>query len=1305
MGYVNERSSFLNKNHREVCKFETPTDSDFITLRNALASTVEAITRELSAQRHAHHRTQLQFLQEYLGIQDKPEDDLMELEDTCLPGSCTWFTSKAMFREWRDGVLRASHQDSKGCDSFKAMWLHANPGAGKSVLSSQVIDHLENLNLDCSYYFFAAEDRAKSSLSGLLRSLAYQMALFNSGVRQKLLTMRDGGLLFDKDDEKWIWRKIFLAGVFRCAFDQPQYWVIDALDECKDCDALFPMLAKIERQLPLRILMTSRPSREFKNKLMLLGDGLFEDQILLEDTYNSIKRFIQEGPRSQALGFQDGDTRRELIAKILQKSEGCFLWVDLVMAELEKHAYSAEAVERILEEVPPGMDRLYMRTLEGLSNNPSGDGRNVSKAILNVVVCAIRPLAVPELENVLKIDLDITIFEHTIKSSCGNLIYIDKTKRVCMVHQTARDFLLNKELDSEFAIRSADAHRRLSSVCLQYLKGREMWPLRTREQSGFSASRIAKRSPFADYACTYFSDHVRRSHSDDDHLVGLVHTFLTKNGFSWVEHIAHGGKLDPLVRASQNLRGYLQARAKYKPLLDEKTQRIQQWSIDLTRLVAKFGKNLIRCPSSIYGLIPPLAAPESAVASQYRDPRGIQVCGLSRKEWDDRLCSVSYHGKTATTVACEASNFAVGLQNGAVFVYDHTTFQELKVLQHFECVKILHYNLTGEFLACAGVRKIRMWNVSDGIEVWSQSALDEPLALTFVEQDRHLMAITRRNILVLRDAMNGEVLSRRARENASKDENRLFRGGEITCASFSLDSDMLATVYRGQPITLSDLEHDDYIGCCENDITLEFNAESSIVPVVALVFNPNSEINLLAAAYMDGALALFDPAEQLLKAKVDDAEASKLASSPDGRTLGVGSISGIIMLYEFESLRLLYRIIHSSYFVLRTFAFSSDGQRLVDIRGSQCNVWEPPVLMRSDPGDMDSVSDALFLSPTDALGSDSEDVTEITSILCLPYGGAIICGMDDGSVSLYSTATGSKIRDIYRHASGHWIIDMAWDPNFNVLASVDASSGVTVKKFRGCDAREVESDLLGARLEHPVKQLLFGARGLHLLVATTETITILELQGNRTQRSFPAGSLSRWANNPSNSEQVISVEPDLLRFYDWASLEEVSPAAGIKLHCNAEAQLAVQDVITSSDGKILVLKQSSLDRNLTTVHISLLESSCCRADAEEVFALPHLGPVTALIDHLIGVIDSRLVFLNKDLWVCSLNMNGRDSECIRHMFIPDEWINTKNRLIFQLTTKGDLIFAKRDEIAVIKRALASKVTLNDTTTKANWSAR
>lgn len=49
LGYHNEESALLNANHRGICKFEDENDSNYITLRNSLATIVMDLLRSCRA--------------------------------------------------------------------------------------------------------------------------------------------------------------------------------------------------------------------------------------------------------------------------------------------------------------------------------------------------------------------------------------------------------------------------------------------------------------------------------------------------------------------------------------------------------------------------------------------------------------------------------------------------------------------------------------------------------------------------------------------------------------------------------------------------------------------------------------------------------------------------------------------------------------------------------------------------------------------------------------------------------------------------------------------------------------------------------------------------------------------------------------------------------------------------------------------------------------------------------------------------------------------------------------------------------
>lgn len=126
LGYSNERSSLLNATHRSICKFESPLDPNYISLRNALAVLAKSSIQQsmsifpckqnptpspdsptVTAQKRDQYRAERLTLQDYLGVTEIPDDDLEPLDVTKLGDSCEWFTWKEEFQAWQDSHLES----------------------------------------------------------------------------------------------------------------------------------------------------------------------------------------------------------------------------------------------------------------------------------------------------------------------------------------------------------------------------------------------------------------------------------------------------------------------------------------------------------------------------------------------------------------------------------------------------------------------------------------------------------------------------------------------------------------------------------------------------------------------------------------------------------------------------------------------------------------------------------------------------------------------------------------------------------------------------------------------------------------------------------------------------------------------------------------------------------------------------------------------------------------------------------------------------------------------------------------------
>ena len=876
--------------------------------------------------KRGQYRGQLGELQDYLGVSEVPEDDLIVLEDAQLEGSCQWFTWKRQFQAWRDSYPGAlSHY-----------WLRAPPATGKSIMAAHIIRNLEAVNANCSYYFFKHNETAKLSLSGCLRSLAYQMALFDLRIRHRLLLMKNNGIQFDKNNELAVWRKLFLSGIFEVSLDRPHFWVIDALDECNSQHSIVTMLNKVSASFPLRVFMTSRPTSEMIRHFSQLEDLVYTDHITVNDTRGDIELYLQANMGN--LTLQNEAYRQKVTETILEKSNGSFLWVVLVVEEM-RSAFSEPDIQQVLDEVPRGMDALYERALDLMSR--TNRGKHLIKAILLWTVCAIRPLTLEELEYALKLDTGETVLAlgGFITSTCGHLVHIDIMGRVSLVHETVRAFILRQQLIAEFVFKAADGHGRIADVCLEYLSSGEMKPPRSPRLMQMYRAKSAKRSPFADYACLYFSQHLRRSHSEDTHRSIGLSNFLGGNVTSWIEYVARTRNLHCLTRTAKDLKNFLQARAKYHSPIGKDVQLVDSWQSDLVRLAAQFGRNLVECPSAIFWLIPPFCPPKTAIGTLVGStPHGITVCGLSPSVWSDRTSCIHYQERQTRAIASAGATFAVGLSDKSIKLYSNSTSQEIQQLIGTQPAKGLSFSNSGKLLAATSVHYVTLFNLESGQLMWQNRLPQECLTLMFTDQDKVLQLVTKGGILSTFSVSDGLKLSFIALNTPPNEDGEAGFSRTYTSAAFSLELNMVAAVQRGRPIGLYDIGDGSFFGHCarETDIELE-QIGHALLWVCDFVFNPNPAINSIATLYHDGNLVAFDPCELAVSAHVQ-ADAQTLACSPDGHTLATGSATGTIQIFQSESLNLIYRVVASDYSI-RALVFSSDSLRFLDIRGSQCNIW------------------------------------------------------------------------------------------------------------------------------------------------------------------------------------------------------------------------------------------------------------------------------------------------------------------------------------------------------------------------------
>lgn len=1225
------------------------------------------------------------------------ESDLATVEDARLPRTCEWFSAKSAYQHWANFEQHAP----------AVLWVAAKPAAGKSIIAGYTVDTLRKEKADCSYFFFKYADEAKSRLGTCLRFLAFQMACRNLSIREKLLQMQRDGIKFDKDNERTVWRKLFLSGIFQTQFS-PHYWIIDALDECVNSGALFDLiLNNLGANTPLRILVTSRMTGDLENSFRSLGAHRYQlEQISIMDTLPDIKLLITS--KAKIFNVKADDASSTLVEKILQKSNGSFLWTVLVL-ELLSNSHSEEQINQVLDDVPRGMKPLYQRTLDIMSQNTRG--RGLTSAILVWVTCAMRPLSLMELNGALKLDMNETSLdlEKTILALCGQLVTVDKFGRVQMVHETARELLQSAELKSEFAIKTRQAHTRIAKSCLLYLTGDEMKPPRSGRRPLATA---VKRSDFSSYACTTFSYHLAKSDPCADDVLFLVDKFLKCNVLSWIEFVARSQDLLPLIRVAKNLRKYLSACSAERSPLSREMSLIRGWTTDLIRITAKFADALIVSPSAIYSLLLPFCPTSSSVYRTVNNGRRLTIMGLSNSQWDDRISCIDFH-QGQTSAVCAGNNFlAVGLTKGMIRLYHAASYQEYRILDHGEAVKFLQFKPKSDLMVSCGMKIIRIWDVRRGETIHSFQAPQRPICLAF--DQNLLIAASHQNSLATWDLENDGARMPDKLWNDSLDQTGAQLRRPPCAIAISVSHQMLAVAYSGKPILLWDLAGDVFYGNCGRKLT---NGETSTHVVSALVFNPNINIALLAASYLDGQLALLDPFDdqELVSFRAD---CHTLAASHDGRLLAGGAGSGIIQVYEFDTLRLLYRV-KSSNFYIKQISFSPDGLHFADIRGSQCNMWEPAVLLRDMVGDDSSIDSSS--SVVETISSDSK--TRISAITLHQNAEVSFCGKEQGSVSIYNLKSGAQTGTLYDHKS--LVRILSWCPLMDVIISVDASNCIFAWKLKP-DLQHgwtVDKQLFQSRLDcgSSITQVLAGEATGKLILSTRESDHFWSMEGRQEEvhEHFSNPGTRIWFQHPQSPVHMICIDSECARIYTWSDWSEV---AHVSLSLDMERSQLKRIIPFTVDRKQRILIEiSELNGSPRTheMHIANMDSFNIRrastndpsvkaagvggATQDTQFLQESHVPIqliassrsqmdilAAYVSHVIGISDSgKLVFLDVNSWVCSTGLESilvNSLSYSRHFFVPYDWFSGTRDIICTLTRR-DVIFIRNDDVAIIKGGL------------------
>ena len=1161
------------------------------------------------------------------------------------------------------------------------------------MLSSYVVNDLEGDGHQCSYFYFSQGSVNNCSITRCLLSLAFQMGQKDAVVLRNLSRSYGGSQSLEQLDERTLWRKAFLGSIFTSHSGEPHYWVIDAIDECRRLPVLLSLLSKAPSHL--RIFLTSRHATEVHQSILSNKQTVEHYSMQEQDTIADLGIYIDS--RKQFLPVGDNDGQQVLKTKILERAGGSFLWTSLVVQELEC-VYSEEAAEEVLNGVPADMNDLYAKMLEAVPPK----GLRLARSLFIWTLLTMRPLSLDEMKPAIKIDTGETVHNlpNVIMAICGQLIGVSYNGQVQCIHQTAKAFLLHQDVVPSLAIDKSKAHARIAEVCLRSLNAR--FSKRVGRGARTPAASSVSESDIADYAALYFSDHLQRCTTEDSTAWKLLAEFLENHVLMWIEYLSLTRRLQHLTRTAKNLKAYLMRRLKHiQPFSNEK-ENLEAWIHDLIRLNAKFRGPLTVCPSAIHSAVPALCPSESVISKTYAArPRGIIVRGARETNWDDCLSRIEYSDAQTSAVAYGDHYLVVAVSDGTIFLYPRDSTEPSYTLSHGERVLILVLSDDDLYLASSGPRTIRVWDIRTQTQIWSFNVQHRPLTLSFADDNTCLVAVTSGSYTVTWDLQSDESEEEVWRwagsfHEATGEAKPVQPPGK---AILSEDCTVLAVSYRGKPIYLFDMKMESMIGSCN---TSSAKPKGSQYVVDGMVFNPNPEINVLVASYGDGGLAVFDQWTADLCYQTQDVFAHTLACSPDGRMLITGSARGTIQLFEFSGARgtnltLTYRI-NALEDGIRGIAFSSDSLRFADIRGSQCRIWEPSVLVANDfdEGSQSDLSQAVTLNPRSFGMLEGPAEADITAMCLHPSGQYLFYAKQDGTVSYFDIPRAAHGGVLYQHAQNIRISCIAYCEQAALLITGDESSRILATQIRstssGC---EPISTVIDTRSDGPVLALLVNHSGTRLLAQARNSTRIWTMSGLRTDRKIDLRSSddTTFLNHPLHPDSLLSIGPNHTAAYAWddSKKNDTGITAAQATHVSTSPDVAHLNTAQKYVAVLSASHDSAEKNHPYELNIWDVSQISTNGDFPDPIALPDFEPISAKMRQIIHVDKSLLIFLDKGLWICTVDITqwiAHKQGAKRHFFLLSEWKgSTHNFLIEYIPIRREFAVVRKHDVLVIRRGL------------------
>ncbi|KAM0080950.1 hypothetical protein ACKRZS_006880 [Fusarium odoratissimum] len=308
--------------------------------------------------------------------------------DECQEDTAQWIFEIDKFREWCASAS-ASSTGSFAPDS-KVLWIHGNPGGGKSVLAASIIRELSGYNQNLVYFFFKEQYPFHTASELALRAILAQILhkhKHENDILDKFSFAQSHG---DKSSGQPVATPAELKDLLHLCltFIDSPVLILDGIDECTEPDEFVKYLKTLLSIPTLRALFSSRPTVQALTKLVTPEHRLSFGQVGVENDIYTFCRYHITDLIDEGLLLETCDVK-QLTRRLVLGADRMFLWAKLMLSFLRSPALNRRVRESLIYSItlPEGLGSMYLRIFRQISLLDSAQRQMAKRVIQWTLLC------------------------------------------------------------------------------------------------------------------------------------------------------------------------------------------------------------------------------------------------------------------------------------------------------------------------------------------------------------------------------------------------------------------------------------------------------------------------------------------------------------------------------------------------------------------------------------------------------------------------------------------------------------------------------------------------------------------------------------------------------------------------------------------------------------------------------------------------------------------------------------------------------------------------------------------------------